>query len=69
MLLRKKIEPHCTYCIYAAGLDEESMICRKCGIVPIEHSCRRFKYDPLKRIPAAPNTQDFRKYDDADFSL
>jgi hypothetical protein len=69
MLFRKKIERNCAYCVYAGKLNDESMICRKCGIVPATHRCRRFRYDPLKRIPARPKAQDNSKYQEADFTL
>jgi hypothetical protein len=31
--------------------------------------CRKFRYDPCKRIPSKPKALDFRKYDEHDFSL
>ena len=27
------------------------MLCSRRGIVPMYHKCRKFRYDPLKRIP------------------
>ena len=69
MLLRKKIERNCAYCEYAGKLSDEQMICQKCGIVPANHHCRRFRYDPLKRVPSKPKAQDFSKYTEKDFSL
>lgn len=45
------------------------MICQKCGIVPAEHRCRRFRYDPLKRVPARRDTRALEKLDEKDFSL
>lgn len=53
-LFRKDIEPRCAYCSRANVLDENNMSCRKRGIVPLAGSCRAFRYDPLRRIPAAP---------------
>jgi hypothetical protein len=69
MLFRKKIDRYCAYCIYAGKLNEETLICTKCGIVPPSHHCRRFRYDPLKRIPVKPKAQDFSKYQEKDFTL
>ena len=41
----------------------------KKGICPIDHACRKFKYDPCKRIPAKAKALDFAKYDEHDYSL
>jgi hypothetical protein len=48
---------------------ENRMACCKQGIVPPSYSCRRFSYDPLKRVPPRPNAPDFQKYDQKDYSL
>lgn len=69
MLFRKKIDRYCTYCKFAGKINEEQVICQKCGIVPASHQCRRFRYDPLKRVPPKAAVQDFSKYDKKDFSL
>lgn len=58
MLFRKKIDRYCTYCQFAGKLDDETMVCQKCGIVPAEHQCRKFKYDPLKRVPGRFRTPE-----------
>ncbi len=45
-------EKFCKYCEHAKTLsDPEVMLCEKRGVVPAGHGCRRFRYDPLKRIP------------------
>lgn len=69
LLFRKKMERYCTYCVFAGKLNDDTLICRKCGIVPASHRCRRFRYDPLKRIPVKPKTQDTARYHEKDFSL
>lgn len=69
MLFRKKIERECSYCSFGVKIDEEAVMCKKCGVVPSGHQCRRFRYDPLKRVPVSPKPQDFSKYDDRDYSL
>ncbi len=69
MLFRKKIERSCTYCEYGTKLDEEQVLCMKKGIVPAGKKCRKFSYDPCKRVPVKPKALDLQKYDDADFSL
>lgn len=57
MLFRKKIDRYCTYCQFAGKIDDETMVCQFCGIVPSDHRCRRFRYDPLRRIPGRPAAQ------------
>jgi hydrogenase maturation factor HypE len=69
MLFRKKIERCCAYCQYAGKIDEQSMVCQRSGIVPAGHACRRFRYDPLKRVPARRKPKDFEKLDQKDFTL
>lgn len=69
MLFRKKIERSCQYCAHSAKLDEESVLCVQKGVVPVTKNCRKFKYDPCKRIPTKAKALDFEKYDEKDYSL
>lgn len=69
MLFQKKIEPHCAYCDRGTQLDEDSILCRKHGIVPTSSYCSTFKYDPLKRIPPRPIAPNFLHLKDEDFVL
>lgn len=69
MLFRKKIERSCAYCIHGTKLEKELILCAKKGIMPLDCSCQKFKYDPCKRIPAKAKALDFSKYDEKDFSL
>lgn len=69
MLFRKKIERSCTYCAYSAPLDDDRMLCTKRGVVSVDSECRKFRYDPFKRIPPRPKALDFKKYEEDDFSL
>ena len=47
-----KSEAICAYCEFATPLfDGESVLCKKAGVVGKSHSCRKFSYDPLKRVP------------------
>lgn len=70
MLFRKDIEKSCSYCVHSAStMDSSVVICSKKGMVPSDDSCRRFKYDPLKRVPLKAKPKDFTEYDDVDFSL
>ncbi len=69
MLFRKKIERSCSYCLYGTKVDEEIILCSKKGLKTPEDKCRKFKYDPTKRIPLKKKALDFSKYDEQDFSL
>lgn len=69
MLFRKKIQRSCSYCSFGTQLDDDTVLCTKRGIVPIYKACRKFKYDPCKRIPMKMKTPDFSKFKDEDFSL
>lgn len=51
MLFDKKITPSCSYCIHGTELGEGEVACIKLGITSETYSCRRFTYDPLKRVP------------------
>lgn len=69
MLFRKKIDRCCQYCQHAAVIDEENVLCSKRGMASLYDACRKFRYDPTKRIPPRPKAVDFKKYDEEDFSL
>ena len=69
MLFRKTIERSCSYCLHCTKLNEEQILCSKRGIMPIDGMCRRFTYDPCKRIPCKAKALDFSKYDQEDYSL
>jgi len=69
MLFRKKIERSCTYCVYGTNIGDDQILCSKKGLRTMEDKCRKFTYDPCKRIPSKPKALDFSKYDSEDFSL
>ena len=47
----------CHYCENAMPLqDREFMLCKRDGVVSSFHKCRRFSYDPLKRVPPPPKS-------------
>ena len=41
----------CSLCEFAQETIGEEMICYKHGPVSADHCCRKFRYDPFKRIP------------------
>lgn len=69
MLFRKDIDPKCAYCQRGAQINEWEVACVKRGIVPVESSCRSFRYDPLKRVPPRPAVLDTARLKKEDFSL
>ena len=68
-LFRKNIEPRCAYCARGARIDDGHVACVKRGIVAVEHHCRAFKYDPLKRVPPRPAALETERLKEEDFSL
>lgn len=69
MLFRKRIPRSCAYCIYGAHIGEDQILCVKKGLRATDDQCRKFRYDPCKRIPLKAKAFDFTKYDHEDFSL
>ncbi len=70
MLFRKNIEKSCAYCAHSAMIiGSEQIVCSKKGMLSCDQGCRKFKYDPLKRIPVKAKPKDFSQMDDTDFSL
>ena len=69
MLFRKNIDPRCAYCQRGAQINEREVACVKRGIMPVEGSCRRFRYDPLKRVPPRPAPLETAQLKESDFSL
>ncbi len=65
MLFKKNISPSCEYCCYSKKIANDLMGCVKYGITNKENCCKKFKYNPLKRIPKKPkpilnfNKKDF----------
>ena len=69
MLFRKKIEKSCEYCTNGATLEGGQVLCIKRGVTDNVAKCRKFAYDPCKRIPRMPKAIDFSQYNEQDFSL
>lgn len=69
MLFRRKIPRSCAYCVHGTKFDDSTILCIKRGIVPSDKSCRKFSYDPCKRVPPRPKAVNFNKYNSEDFSL
>lgn len=69
MLFRKKISRSCIYCAHGTNIGDGQVLCIKRGVVKEENHCRKFTYDPCKRIPPKAKALDFEKYNEDDFSL
>ncbi len=70
MLFSKKIEPRCEYCRSAVPFSDVDVVgCKYRGVMSISDKCRRFVYDPLKRVPDPPRSFTPREYDKEDFEL
>lgn len=69
MLFRKKMPRSCKYCAHSTKVSPDQMLCTKHGVVSITYECRKFRYDPFKRVPSKPKALDFSKYEEDDFSL
>lgn len=65
---KKDITPSCSYCVHGRfAPDKESVLCYKKGVVSLDYSCKKFKYDPLKRKPIRPRA--IEKFEESDFAL
>lgn len=52
-----KSERICAFCELATPLcNNDTVLCRINGVVTRDHKCKRFVYDPLKRIPPKAQT-------------
>lgn len=69
MLFRKKHPRVCDYCKHGTKLEDGLILCIKKGVRTTDDGCRRFIYDPCKRIPPKPKAPDFNKYNEDDFTL
>ena len=69
MLFRKKITRSCSYCQFGTALDNDQILCMKQGTVSSFYSCKKFRYNPCKRIPPKMKALNLDKYKDTDFSL
>lgn len=68
-LFKGNTEPQCAHCEYAEITEgSEVVVCRKIGgIMQLYSKCKKFRYDPLKRVPGAVSLSG--EYSKEDFSL
>ena len=61
------IAPSCSYCAFGSPAPDGKMVlCSRRGVVSPYYSCRRFRYDPLLRVP---HRQELPLMDPTDFTL
>lgn len=60
-LYGNSIQATCEHCLYGRrSSDGKAILCPKKGVMPLYHHCRKFSYDPLKRVPfKQPELQKF----------
>lgn len=67
-LFGNRITPACKYCEECfQKTDEAYVLCSKNGIVGADYACRKYRYDPIKRVPAKPVLN--MDYNEDDFKL
>lgn len=68
-LFKKDIDPMCVYCAHSSSVSDTEVLCKKKGIQSPTSSCKRFRYDPLRRQPPRPKKVDFSSFSPEDFKL
>lgn len=64
----KKLPRSCKYCVYGkCSSFSDEVLCSKYGVTNAYDSCRKYKYDPLRRIPEKVKVAD--NYSLEDFEL
>lgn len=64
----KDVPQECRNCSYGRALPEDDKIlCEKSGIRNPDSACKKFRYDPLCRIPV--RDPDLLEYSEEDFAL
>ena len=49
----KRVAPACAYCkLGSLTADGRTVVCARKGVTAPYDSCSRYRYDPLKRVPA-----------------
>ena len=65
---KNSISASCSYCTHGRlSPNGETVLCMKLGVVEKDFSCKKFKYDPLKRQPRRP--RELEHFEAEDFSL
>ena len=63
-ITNEKISPQCMYCAHGQAAADNTVLCPKRGVMQPYSSCKKFKYDPLKRQPDfKPDNMTFKPED------
>ncbi len=65
-MFKKNMPPSCAYCAVGV-LVNDKILCVKYGITNSKNNCKKFKYDPLKRIPKT--SKKILHFDEEDFKI
>ena len=63
------VDPCCRFCMHCRAVDAQEAVCKKRGVVALDFTCRRFRYDPLKRTPPIPGYLKQDTFSAEDFSI
>lgn len=64
----KKLPHSCEYCVHGErSVYAKEILCKKRGVTEYRDSCRKYKYNPLKRDPIKTKIGD--NYSPEDFKL
>lgn len=67
-ILGDNITPKCCYCKNGClSADGKHVLCEKAGVLELDYSCKKYVYDPLKRVPQHPT--DAMEFTAEDFRL
>ncbi len=67
-LYGNSVEPRCEYCAHGQrSADGKQVFCPRKGVVQAGQHCRKYVYDPLKRIPF--RQAELKEYSAEDFRL
>lgn len=67
-LFSKCSEGRCAWCMRGRPAnDDTKILCERKGIVDSTYCCKKFKYDPLKRVPMP--RPELPQFNNDDFSL
>lgn len=70
MIYRECENQKCFFCAYSAPLAATNdMVCSKMGIVDESSLCKKFKYDPQKKIPRRKPRLKADKFSPESFEL
>lgn len=68
-LFQTKIDPRCAYCANGRPMNNGQVVCPKKGVMDAASHCRKFVYDPLRRVPPKAQTAPPDVLKDEDLSL